>query len=1108
MDFGNLDRFYEQMGFDSYFDPNKETKSFRKTNKVHSWGVFETAILPKAMHWVDIQQQQNHPFMLQFFSVATHHPYGYPGSAEERDKLSRSERYAKSLQYTDEMLKQLWNELKQKNLLDNTLVYITGDHGQAFGIRHKKNFTHRNYLYQENVATFLLRIDNSQNAERASARVGSIADVMPTMINDVTGKKLNHIIGQNLFSSSYQTRLQFFHKHQKPLQWGIRDGKWKFISEQTGIHNAELYDLSIDETEQNNLAAQYPERIKAYQKRSAQWSATMQQTFDHQLKADNLLSLTAEELSQPGPKKLRLGLRPGGGTLQQQTTFHPDEDITAQLFRIPDGKKHQYEFIWTNPENKVFNKKVKVKAGWERVYNDLDYNKPMEIGQWQLKVITENKKIFQQSFTVDKKAKLIDPRFRALGPRQISFYYQDENKQLQPQDVFHPQEKIVLLTQGLPYFRDTKLDVIWTSPLKRQFKQKITAMSQLAQLRIDANNPFPLEEGNWKVQIKFNKTVLSEALFKIDQKQRLYQPINILEGRDKTSLFIKTNKDKPVYAIVILDDNVNKAHLQPYGYHRQNMPLSQQLLDDNQLIKFNNIYNERSKILAEQHSIFLPDNSQLQKKDFPSLLDLFRQAKIPTTWVNGKKATIYDSFYAQLAQQQLVLPEAAGVLDSNKLVALIKTQLEKTNNEQEKSHLLVVRIPKYDNTNCLQQFPTPYHEVLEEGWFGRFANTPKLSHSVNCHDNYLLHIDDVLTKLTQLPGLNNQASMLWYGSEYTPHIFEKTGHNKENLSNKVRDLPLLAWFSQPLQQQHQQQMQLLQQHKNTAYSINHFFNTLVGLFAIKTTSYNPIHDLASPLLIANPIDQQKYGEDDETLSKYIQSDNIQKLINTKQDLRILPHRNNSFGKVSQVLDEGLQAFEIDLVFDDKGAYFEVGHDNATMSSVHLKDILQFIPPSIKKIWFDVKNITPSNIDRVLKRFNELQQLFPIKERVIIESTIESELYIKFAQQGYYTSYYLPTIEFMKLRRSNNQQALDKLADRIIQQVEKQQVKALSFDSKLYHFVKNKIEKRLWKKLDYHTWDMKLKTRDINFIPTLFTKDFYYDERVKTILYAYYTEYTL
>jgi arylsulfatase A-like enzyme len=62
-----------------------------------------------------------------------------------------------------------------------------------------------------------------------------------------------------------------YHSHHDILYYGdggVRQGKWKLVSiRQKGELSQELYDLEKDLSEQTNLAAQEPDRVKAMQAR-------------------------------------------------------------------------------------------------------------------------------------------------------------------------------------------------------------------------------------------------------------------------------------------------------------------------------------------------------------------------------------------------------------------------------------------------------------------------------------------------------------------------------------------------------------------------------------------------------------------------------------------------------------------------------------------------------------------------------------------------------------------------------------------------------------------------------------------------------------------------
>jgi len=229
------------------------------------------------------------------------------------------------------------------------------------------------------------------------------------------------------------------------------------------------------------------------------------------------MTLSAAELSEQGPKRLRMGIKPKNGFSVQQE-FHPDEDIVAQLYRVPDGKLYEYNFYWISPSDKKKQRTVKVEADDERVYSELDLSRSMDVGKWQLEVVTGEGKVFRKTFSVSKEARLNDPRFRALGPRQIDLAYLDENEKLQLAKSFHPSEQIIILAHGLPYQKDIRLNIFWISPANQKTRQKFTMRAKESDLRLPIKNVLPFTEGEWTVRILYKKKLLAEAHFMIDAK--------------------------------------------------------------------------------------------------------------------------------------------------------------------------------------------------------------------------------------------------------------------------------------------------------------------------------------------------------------------------------------------------------------------------------------------------------------------------------------------------------------------------------------------------------------------------------------------------------------
>ena len=108
---------------------------------------------------------------------------------------------------------------------------------------------------------------------------GHVIDLMPTLI-EVTGASYPRSLhGKDIIPFEGTSLVPIWNgratDREKPLFWefegkhAMREGKWKLLGQEGGAW--ELYDLSLDRAEQENLAAMHPERVKAMAARHTEW---------------------------------------------------------------------------------------------------------------------------------------------------------------------------------------------------------------------------------------------------------------------------------------------------------------------------------------------------------------------------------------------------------------------------------------------------------------------------------------------------------------------------------------------------------------------------------------------------------------------------------------------------------------------------------------------------------------------------------------------------------------------------------------------------------------------------------------------------------------------
>jgi arylsulfatase len=229
---------------------------------------------------------------------------------EEQDRFDHMMAiYAAMIDRIDFNVGKLVAHLKERGVLDNTLILFLSDNGgnaesgpmgryegkrpggpastvflgQSWAtlantpFRRYKHFTHEGGISTPLIAHWPAGIPAERNG-KLEPQPGHVVDVMATVV-DITGAKYpteykEHTIqpmeGVSLvraFSGKPLERMKpiyFAHEGNR----GIRSGKWKLVMKYKGPW--ELYDIEADRTEQHDLASQHPDLVK---KLSADWEA-------------------------------------------------------------------------------------------------------------------------------------------------------------------------------------------------------------------------------------------------------------------------------------------------------------------------------------------------------------------------------------------------------------------------------------------------------------------------------------------------------------------------------------------------------------------------------------------------------------------------------------------------------------------------------------------------------------------------------------------------------------------------------------------------------------------------------------------------------------------
>jgi hypothetical protein len=219
--------------------------------------------------------------------------------------------------------------------------------------------------------------------------------------------------------------------------------------------------------------------------------------------------------------------------------------------------------------------------------------------------------------------------------------------------------------------------------------------------------------------------------------------------------------------------------------------------------------------------------------------------------------------------------------------------------------------------------------------------------------------------------------------------------------------------------------------------------------------------------------------------------------------RVIAHRVNSLGKLSDAGRAGFGGVELDVMFrlTDEGGYFELGHDDAHRTHGDLGTYLAAAEKwEFSKLWLDIKNLDSENFRYALEELERLAARHAgLKAVALVESSSREPWFAAFAASGWHTSYYLPTEEVLDAMEVRDAVASARLAESISRQVRAQSATAVSFDIALYRFVIDHLQQRLDPHMVYHVWDLAIRAWEPDARRRLEAEPYFRDPRIRTII---------
>jgi hypothetical protein len=175
--------------------------------------------------WVD---ESSDPFLLTMITTVSHDPYVLPDWYEAPAVETPFERYLQTIKFTDDFLGRVIDELAQRDMLEDTIVCVIGDHGDGFRPESKRG---RWAPFEEVIRVpWVIRWPEGVAAGQRIETASSQLDVTPTLLSimgaDVSAAGFD---GIDVLADPDAERRFFFSTWYRDSPFGFVEGTRKVV---------------------------------------------------------------------------------------------------------------------------------------------------------------------------------------------------------------------------------------------------------------------------------------------------------------------------------------------------------------------------------------------------------------------------------------------------------------------------------------------------------------------------------------------------------------------------------------------------------------------------------------------------------------------------------------------------------------------------------------------------------------------------------------------------------------------------------------------------------------------------------------------------------------
>ncbi len=238
--------FANLCGFDNYYGKDEyeeEPEGGSADDYDGIWGIWDRPFLQYFGRKLSTFQE---PFYATLFTVSSHHPYNLPDAERTKFKGGNHDIY-RTIEYTDDALREFFAYAAKQPWFDRTLFVITADHASA-EVAYPEYNTTWGYF---SIPVFFYHPKWQPSSKQ---EIIQQVDIMPTILSSMKYDKPYVSFGRNVFDN------------RQPFAFNYIDNLYQlfrgdYVLRFDGQKSVELYDFRKDLLLSNNLVSQLPDTV-------------------------------------------------------------------------------------------------------------------------------------------------------------------------------------------------------------------------------------------------------------------------------------------------------------------------------------------------------------------------------------------------------------------------------------------------------------------------------------------------------------------------------------------------------------------------------------------------------------------------------------------------------------------------------------------------------------------------------------------------------------------------------------------------------------------------------------------------------------------------------